>query len=118
MRRHFNSQKRPEQLDAEFQRGVESGKAQATPYDLKCEIEKAEKLRKRVEEFEVASGVKIDHWIDPKDIGAAVKAVLECGEERIAEKLQYARREVGDLLKEIDATISNIAVASVPDNKS
>jgi hypothetical protein len=106
LRRHFNSMKRPEQLDAEYQRGFEAGKEQATPGNLIYEVQKAEKLQKRVEEFEKYSGVKIDSWKDAKDIGDAVKTVMEYGPKAVRDRLSYARNELASLLKDFDDTLS------------
>jgi hypothetical protein len=108
LRRAFDSQKRPEALDIEFQRGRDAGKAEATNYNYKYEMEKAEKLQKRVDEFEKASGVRIDSWQDVKDIGAAVKSVMELGPKRITEGLSYSRDEVARMLKDLDEALARI----------
>jgi hypothetical protein len=108
LRRHFDSQKRPELMDLEFRRGVECGKLQATPFDLKYAVEKAEKLKQRVDEFEKVSGVRIDEWRDAKDIGAAVKTVLERGPDKIADDLKWARDTVQRTLTQIDESIAKM----------
>ncbi len=116
LRRAWDSQKRPEALEIEFQRGRECGKAEATPYDLKYQVEQAEKLRKNVEEFEKVSGVKINSWQDPKDIGAAVKAVLEDGPEKIAQSLEYAKSEVERTLAQMKEAIAKIKAVADGDS--
>jgi hypothetical protein len=113
LRRHFDSQKRPEALDAEFQRGLAIGKEQATPHDLKYQVEKAEKLKQRVEEFEKVSGVSIDGWRDPKDIGAAVKTILDHGPEKIKQELVWAQDTVTRTLKEINSAIAALSECPV-----
>lgn len=106
LRRQFNSQKRPECLEQEFQRGFEAGKSSATDVNLKYEIQKAEKLQKRVDDFEKSSGIQIDDWHDASDIGAAVKTVLEDGPEKIKQNLGYARVQVERVLREINEAMS------------
>jgi hypothetical protein len=108
LRRHFQSMKSPKQLELEYTRGFEAGKAQAAPVNLKYQLEKAEQLQKRLDQFEAASGVKIDEYIGAKKIGEAVKTVLECGEVRICQDLEWARRQVFELLNELDSTIKTI----------
>jgi hypothetical protein len=105
LRRSFDSAKRPENLEIEYQRGFDAGKAQATPFDLKWEKEQKQKLEKRIAEFEAASGVKIDLWREPKDIGSAVKAVLEHGPGKIKQDLKFARDEIQRLLDKFDKVL-------------
>lgn len=105
LRRQFNSSKRPEALELEFQRGVDCGKERATSLEMKYEIERAEKTRKAIEEFEKVSGVRINDW-HAGDIGAAVKAVLDYGPERIQEHLEYWKREVEIILKKVNESIA------------
>ena len=107
-RRSFDSQKQPEALALEFQRGRELGKTEATPYDLKYKIEQAEKLKERVKEFEEVAGIKIDHWRPAKEVGEAVKMVLEHGPEKIKQQLGDAREKVQRLLKEFDDVLGKV----------
>jgi hypothetical protein len=108
LRRHFDSMKRPEQLQQEYQRGLEAGKAQATPYDLKYEAEQAKKLKKRLEDFEKASGVKVDHWKDAGEIGQAVKLVMDCGPEQIKERFSYSLEELKRLVQDLEKGIAKL----------
>lgn len=105
LRRQFDSAKRPETLELEYQRGLEDGKRQATPYDLKYQIEQSEKLSKTIEEFEKASGIRIRDW-NSGEVGAAVRVVLDCGTERLRERLTWARNEVASTLKVLDEHIA------------
>lgn len=89
LRRQFDSSRRPENLQLEYSRGFENGKAAATPHDLKYEVELSKKLRKAIDEFEKKSGIQIQEW-SAGDVGKAVRAVLDCGAEKVKEDLQYA----------------------------
>jgi hypothetical protein len=110
LRRADQSQKRPEALELEFQRGKECGRVEATSYDLKYQVEQAEKLKIRVDAFEKASGVKIDHWHDADKIGEAVKYILEHGGDKTMEELQYARSCVDRLLKDFDKALESLKI--------
>jgi len=111
LRRHFDSMKRPEKLQAEYHRGLEAGKAQAVPFEMKYAVEQADKLKRRVEEFEQSSGVKIDDWRHGKNVGAAVKAILDLGPAKIKDKLAFARGEVSRTLADIDEVILRLSAA-------
>lgn len=52
--------------------------------------------------------MKIDEWRDPKDIGAAVRAILERGPEKIADDLKWARDTVQRTLTQIDDSIAKM----------
>ena len=74
------------------QNGITIGEGHNT-YDLKNAQEELEKLKKAVETFEKASGIKIEAgrwWYDdlgPEKLGAAVKFIAENGITGIEEKL-------------------------------
>lgn len=106
LRRHFNSLKEPEEIQRAFARGVEAGKQRAIPSQLDYEIKKAEELRKRVEQFEAASRIKIDDWRNPKEIGDAVRLVIERGPSVIREDMQALRDEAQRLVTSIDQAIA------------
>lgn len=105
LRRQFDSAKRPAILNLEYERGFAAGKERATSADLRYEVEKAEKQRKTVEEFEKAAGIRIQDW-NAGDVGAAVKVILECGTEKLRDRLTWAREEVAGILKTLDDRIA------------
>lgn len=108
LRRADQSQKRPEALQLEFERGRQFGKAEAIPADLKYQIERAEKLQGRVDAFEKSSGVEIDHWHDANKIGEAVRTILEHGADKVRKDLQYSRLSIERLLKDFDETLKEL----------
>jgi hypothetical protein len=108
LRRSFDSQKRPEALDLEYERGRQRGKEEAQRLDLKYELEQSDKLKKAVEQFEKASGLQINTWQDSKELGAAVSAVLHDGPKRILQNMEYAQSEVEHTLKQITEAVKAI----------
>lgn len=107
LRRHLKSQSRPEALQLEYERGFADGKEKATPSDLKYQIERAEKQKKVIEEFEKASGLSIYDW-NAGEIGHAVKALVECGPKKIIDDLEYARSCLTRPLEEFKKAIQEL----------
>ena len=65
----------------------------------------AEELRERIERFEKASGVEIDRF-RPDLTGAAVRALVEHGPERIRQSAEHTRNCAAAVMREAEALMA------------
>lgn len=79
-----------------------------SPHELKRVRSSLESLQGRVDEFEKASGVKIDEWKSAKKIGEAVKAITDFGPARIAEDLEYLASNADRIAKLARSTVKDL----------
>jgi len=88
------------ELREEHKKGYDLGKNN-TESNFKWEKDEHKKLKQTVLEFEQASGVKIDTWQDSKEIGEAVKLVLNGEYLRIKKNLQRLLKNAEDIVIDI-----------------
>lgn len=93
-------------LRAERELGASEAKAEVEERlnrQFKYEREDFEKLQKKVEEFELVSGVKVgSHWDEGKNIGAAVRQVLNGEHTRIHDSLIRLKTDAQEILTHIE----------------
>lgn len=65
-----------------------------------------ERIRKSIEEFEAASGVKIDEWHGEK-IGEAVRVVLDGKGGKIRREIEWMRKNATEILRLCDQALNN-----------
>lgn len=90
-------------LDARFKTGQESGK-----YEAQRAVEDLNRLKNYVEAFKKASGVDIENLIwghDAKEVGQAVKMVLEGRHAHVKKELRRIRYRTAGILKEVDEVL-------------
>lgn len=78
--------------------------AESSNIYLKREEEKVKEMTDRIVAFEKASGVRLDNWSveHNKDIGVAVRAVLDGKDKKVHERLVELRKRAAGILKYID----------------
>jgi hypothetical protein len=81
--------------------GVESAKS-TNGYQLKYATEGFEKLQKAVQEFEAASGIKIDSWCGGQNIGEAAKFVMYGGLTRADGRMAEIERAAKSVLHDVE----------------
>ena len=74
-------------LKAGLERGARSAKSENT-----VELAELRRLKQRVEEFQAASGIKIDAWTDGRAIGEAVVLVKDARLQTIQRVMEEANR--------------------------
>lgn len=96
-----------ETLERRFDEYFENGKKwnQGEINNLKSEVER---LRKEISIFEAASGVKIDEWGNNKNIGEAVRIVLDGRDREAKENLTNLLRRARNIVKFLEG--ENISI--------
>jgi hypothetical protein len=99
---------RIEVAEKQLRAAREEGKQSAIQYGeqalLYCQDE-LDRLKKRVEEFEAASGVDIRHYAPAAEIGAAVRAVLEGNNASGLRHLRVIRENLAGVMEKLDAAL-------------
>lgn len=93
------------QLAAARQQGSELAH-EADAHRIERAEQRLEDLRKRVAEFEAASGVQLEGYQCATEIGTAVRAVLEGRQSSGMERLRRVRISLADVLEKIDAALA------------
>ena len=88
------------ELREEHKKGYDSGRKRAES-SFKWDRDEHKKLKQTVLEFEKASGIKIDTWQDSKEIGEAVKLVLNGEHLRIKKNLKRLLKNAEDIVIDI-----------------
>lgn len=67
-----------------------------------------EEMRKAIDEIEQVSGVKIKAWSSSKEIGRAVKLVLDTGALQTYGGIQWLRNQIASTLQDFDKALASI----------
>ncbi|MGA1979481.1 MAG: hypothetical protein ABSG99_02795 [Sedimentisphaerales bacterium] len=92
-------------LNAEYERGVEAGKAESISSEQRYQIEQAEGLKEQIEKFEQISGIEITNY-NGHSMGEAVKFVQDA--ERIGNTIRQLKSTVEEHQRVVNAAQSAI----------
>jgi hypothetical protein len=79
-----------------------------SPHELKIARQSLESLQSRVDEFEKASGVRLDQWKSATKIGQAVKAITDFSPSGIAEQLEYLANNAERIAELARSTVKDL----------
>ncbi len=99
-------------VSAERKRSAESFE-QATAAAQRAGRHESDRLKKAIDEFETASGVRIDGW-DNRQIGAAVKLVLRGGIEKQRRELEWIKKHAEETAENIRAALADYDTSPTP----
>lgn len=98
-------------IDAAWEKGfkaADEGAKEKAKHDDKYRKQKIEHLEEMIRDFEKASGVKVDGWDGAKEIGQAVKLVLDNEHTHLKAQLSRFRENIAGLLEDTDKAIAKV----------
>ena len=98
-------------IEGRIQEAIEKDR-EARKYEMKHLKEENETLNTRIREFEAASGVSIGatkwSWHEPKEIGLAVRQVLNGDHKRIVHRLQSLKGDAEGILQDLTKRLEGV----------
>lgn len=100
----YSAPSEPKEVAEARAAGIEQGRAESTAV-VEKQIEVIDKLKKRIDDFEKASGISInDMWTDSAELGKAVAFVMNRdGRRHLPAQIQRLRHELTHAAKQLES---------------
>lgn len=96
-----------DEIKKEKDLSFQAGKA-AIEWDNKNKTQENERLKELIKKFEESSGVKLDSWRGIKNIGEAVKSVMEHDTQKIIERIEAGQKELQRISEQMQLSLEKL----------